>query len=248
MIRISVLVALTLLVPTRAFAQVGDPEAGREVFEANCAMCHGSDASGMMGIHPSLRGAVERLTLEGVEVTVLNGRDTSPPMPSFGGRLSEEELDDVVAYLDTLPVGPRNFGAEDGGMMGMDGMMDGGMWYWLAWIALFLVVLSWIIIASVFVTRALWKRDDGRRRVTHPNPVQSEHGFGRAPGALEQPPGRKPSSVTSTRRWMAAFEGSAFAAPSAWMQKLASSPGEMSSRTMSLRAPSLNNSVSMSCS
>lgn len=125
MIRISVLVALTLLVPTRAFAQVGDPEAGREVFEANCAMCHGSDASGMMGIHPSLRGAVERLTLEGVEVTVLNGRDTSPPMPSFGGRLSEEELDDVVAYLDTLPVGPRNFGAEDGGMMDTDGMMDG---------------------------------------------------------------------------------------------------------------------------
>ena len=125
-------------------------------------MCHGSDASGMMGIHPSLRGAVERLTLEGVEVTMRNGRATTPPMPSFEGRLSEEELDDVVAYLDTLPVGPRNFGAEDGGMMDTDGMMDGGMWYWLAWIALFLVVLSWIIIASVFVTRALWKRGDGR--------------------------------------------------------------------------------------
>ena len=82
----------------------------------------------MMGIHPSFRGAVERLTLEGVEVTMRNGRATNPPMPSFEGRLSEEELDDVVAYLDTLPVGPRNFGAEDGGMMGMDGMMDGGMW------------------------------------------------------------------------------------------------------------------------
>ncbi|MBA2425986.1 MAG: c-type cytochrome [Actinobacteria bacterium] len=162
MIRISVFVALTLLVPTRSLARAGDPEAGREVFEANCAMCHGSDASGMMGIHPSLRGAVERLTLEGVEVTMRNGRATNPPMPSFEGRLSEEELDDVVAYLDTLPVGPRNFGAEDGGMMGMDGMMDGGMWSWLAWIALFLVVLAGFIIASVFVTRALWKRGDGR--------------------------------------------------------------------------------------
>ena len=29
----------------------GDPTVGREVFEANCAMCHGQDASGMMGMH-----------------------------------------------------------------------------------------------------------------------------------------------------------------------------------------------------
>lgn len=161
MIRICIFVALTTLVPTQSFAQA-DPGTGREVFEANCAMCHGQDASGLMGIHPSLRGAVERLTLEGVEVTVRNGRDTNPPMPSFEGRLSEEEIGDVVAYLDTLPVGSRNFGAEDGGMVDMDGMMDGGMWSWLAWIALFLVVLAGIIIASVFVTRALWKRGDGR--------------------------------------------------------------------------------------
>lgn len=38
----------------------GDPERGERVFRAECAMCHGSDARGMMGMHPSLRGAVER--------------------------------------------------------------------------------------------------------------------------------------------------------------------------------------------
>lgn len=152
---------LTLLASSQALAQTGDPDAGREVFEANCAMCHGQDASGMMGMHPSLRGAVERLTLEGVEVTVRNGRDTMPPMPAFEGRLTDQEIDDVIAYLDTLPVGARNFGAEGDGMMDMDGMMDGSMWSWLAWIVLFLVVLAAAVIASIFVTRSLWKRGDG---------------------------------------------------------------------------------------
>jgi putative membrane protein len=154
--------ALLLLVPSQASAQSGNPEAGQKVFEANCAICHGSDASGMMGIHPSLRGAVERLTLEGVEVTVRNGRDTNPPMPSFEGRLSEEEIDDVIAYIDTLPVGPRNFGGEGDGMMDMDGMMDGGMWSWLAWIVVLLFALAGIVIASIFVIRGLWNRG-GRR-------------------------------------------------------------------------------------
>src|SRR5665809_10207 len=77
------------------------------------------------------------------------------PMPAFEDRLTDEEINDVIAYLDTLPVGPRNFGAEG------DGMMDGGMWSWLAWIALFLVVLAAIVVASILVTRALRKKDDG---------------------------------------------------------------------------------------
>jgi putative membrane protein len=155
------LAGVSVLLPSPAWAQSGDPETGRDVFEVNCAMCHGRDASGMMGMHPSLRGAIARLSVEGVEVTIRNGRDTTPPMPAFEDRLTDEEINDVIAYLDTLPVGPRNFGAEGDGMMDMDGMMDGGMWSWLAWIALFLVVLAAIVITSIFVARALWRRQDG---------------------------------------------------------------------------------------
>ncbi len=158
---VGVVAAAIVLIPGPAWAQSGDPETGRDVFQVNCAMCHGQDASGMMGMHPSLRGAVERLTVEGVEVTVRNGRDTMPPMPAFESRLTDEEIDDVIAYLDTLPVGPRNFGAEDDGMMDMDGMMDGGMWSWFVWIVLFLVVLAAVVIASIFVARSRWKRGDG---------------------------------------------------------------------------------------
>lgn len=161
---VSLLVIATIGVAAPARAQsVGDTETGREVFEANCTMCHGQDAGGMIGMHPSLRGAVERLTLEGVEVTIRNGRDTNPPMPAFAGRLSDEEIEDVVAYLDTLPVGPRNFGPDADGMMGgdMDGMMDGGMWFWFAWSVLFFIVLAAVVIASTFVIRGMWGRGGG---------------------------------------------------------------------------------------
>jgi len=115
--------AAAMATPAQAQA---DPQRGRELFERNCAMCHGPDAAGMVGMHPSLRGAVQRLSRAGVEVTIRKGRNTTPPMPSFDRRLSNDQIQDVIAYLDTLPVGPRNFGPEGSGMMDGNGMMGGG--------------------------------------------------------------------------------------------------------------------------
>jgi mono/diheme cytochrome c family protein len=134
-VHVPVAVLLTVAVvvaaaPAPASAQSGDRARGEEIFAQQCAMCHGSDASGMMGMHPALRGAAERLTVEGVEVTVRNGRATTPPMPAFDDRLSDDEIDDVVAYVASLPDGPRNFGpGHDDGMAGSDRgrMMDNGM-------------------------------------------------------------------------------------------------------------------------
>lgn len=120
----------SVAVSSAASAEV---ESGRAVFAANCAMCHGADAGGMMGMHPSLRGAVERLTVEGVEVTIRNGRGTRPPMPAFDDRLDDAEIGQVIAYIDSLPAGPRNFGPESEGGGMMDGMGGGAMsgWMWL---------------------------------------------------------------------------------------------------------------------
>ncbi|MGH2820469.1 MAG: c-type cytochrome [Actinomycetota bacterium] len=141
---------MTMSAPAHAQA---DPRRGREVFEQSCAMCHGQDASGMMGMHPSLRGAVERLSREGVEVTIRQGRDTTPPMPSFEGRITDKEIADVIAYLDTLPAGPRNFGPRgDAGMM-TDGMMGGGMWAWFVWSTLFVLFVAAIVVGAVFLVR-----------------------------------------------------------------------------------------------
>ncbi len=147
----AVLGLLAALSPAAA-SPGSDVDAGRQVYEANCIMCHGADASGMMGMHPSLRGGIERLTREGVEVTIRNGRDTTPPMPAFAGTLSDREVDQVIAYIDSLPPGPRNFGPEEDDMMnGMDGMMGGmGGWMWL----LLLLAAVVVIVAVVAIVRA----------------------------------------------------------------------------------------------
>lgn len=153
----AVLVAVLTVVQAPASGQppAGDVEQGREVFRANCAMCHGSDAAGMMGMHPSLRGAVQRLTVEGVEVAIRKGRATRPPMPAWEGRLTDEQITDVVAYIASLLTGPRNFGpAED--MMGDDGMMDGdtaGMPAAAVWAAVPLAAVLLAVLLAVVVPR-----------------------------------------------------------------------------------------------
>lgn len=162
--------------PTRAAdQQAGDPAAGRQVFEANCAMCHGPQARGMAGMHPSLRGAVQRLSRQGVVVTIREGRDTTPPMPAFDDRLTDTQIADVTAYLASLPPGPRNFGPgqDRGGMMGDDSMMDGGMMdggmMGGGWLTVLLTVLVGVLVLLVTAV-IVWLVRDGRNGRGPPSP------------------------------------------------------------------------------
>lgn len=145
---VALMLSMATGAPSVAAQTSGDPEEGAEVYRSSCAMCHGGEATGMMGMHPALRGAVERLTREGVEVTIRKGRSTQPPMPAFENRLSDGEINDVIAYIETLPDGPRNFGPGDEGGMGrgmMDRMMDGGS----AWLAALVIILVAALAAIV---------------------------------------------------------------------------------------------------
>jgi mono/diheme cytochrome c family protein len=75
----------------------GDPVAGKEVFVTNCSSCHtlaDANASGAIGpnldeTQPSQELAVDRVT---------NGFGG---MPSFSGSLSEQQIQDVAAYVST---------------------------------------------------------------------------------------------------------------------------------------------------
>jgi mono/diheme cytochrome c family protein len=73
----------------------GTAAAGRKVFEANCASCHGSDAkgtkSGVNLVEPAKTDpAAEFLG------TVINGKGAN--MSSFAG-LTDQQLADVYAYI-----------------------------------------------------------------------------------------------------------------------------------------------------
>jgi len=79
---------------------------GRRVFERDCAACHSAYSSaGSKG--PSLQSIFRKKFLPSglpatdrfVEQTIVGGRNMMPPM---GEAVSQEELNDLMAYLHTL--------------------------------------------------------------------------------------------------------------------------------------------------
>jgi len=83
--------------PTEA---AGDPAAGKEVFlgTAGCASCHTlSDAGATGTIGPNLDAA--KPSSEKVVAQVTNG---GGGMPAFGDTLSEEQIQDVAAYVSSV--------------------------------------------------------------------------------------------------------------------------------------------------
>jgi alcohol dehydrogenase (cytochrome c) len=70
----------------------GDPAAGEQIFNDNCSGCHGLSGQGANG-GPTLVGADN---LEAVVAQVTNGGGGMPP---FGGTLSQQQIDDVSAYV-----------------------------------------------------------------------------------------------------------------------------------------------------
>lgn len=96
-------------------------------------------------------------------MTIRNGRRTQPPMPAFGERLSDRQIADVIAYLATLPVGPRNFGPGAGMMEGIPDTLGGQSWAdWIAWA---LIIILTAVEGALRVSRAAASRRDGSRAV-----------------------------------------------------------------------------------
>jgi mono/diheme cytochrome c family protein len=79
----------------KATAAAPDAEAGGEVFSENCSVCHGADGHGGNG-GPDLRTMPKAKEQKGAEEQVTNGGGGMPP---FKGTLSEEEIQNVAAYV-----------------------------------------------------------------------------------------------------------------------------------------------------
>ncbi|HSF81441.1 MAG TPA: c-type cytochrome [Anaerolineales bacterium] len=84
----------------------GDPNNGALLYEQNCAVCHGADGEGRVGATLGRAWSALRVDLR-LESSITNGVEGSP-MPAWGqangGPLGKEEIDDLVAYIMTLPV------------------------------------------------------------------------------------------------------------------------------------------------
>jgi len=98
-------VAARFAVPSAAAFDKGDAAKGKEVFE-QCAVCHNAD-SDEKKMGPGLKGLFKKDKLtNGKKPTEANIRakidEGGNGMPQYKDMLSDQEKDDLIAYLKTL--------------------------------------------------------------------------------------------------------------------------------------------------
>ena len=74
----------------------GNITKGRDIFQINCAACHGVTAKGNVG--PSLRNIATRKSKTELIEQVVSGN--TPPMPKF--KPSKQEMADLLSYLENI--------------------------------------------------------------------------------------------------------------------------------------------------
>ena len=84
----------------------GSIAVGKQVYQANCSICHQDDLTGRPPKIPALAGVVTRTGEEHVRDTITNGApDARPMMPAFGDRLSAEDITNLIVFLKSFKGG-----------------------------------------------------------------------------------------------------------------------------------------------
>ena len=102
-----VAIALLAVIPRLAVAQSGDVTRGAQVYDANCAVCHGPDGQGRIGVNLSQDFPAIDLTAFVRQAVVAGVPGTRMPAWSAanGGPLADQEIDNVVAFVESLGSG-----------------------------------------------------------------------------------------------------------------------------------------------
>jgi len=103
------MIGLLVFSVSNLFAQSGDAAKGKTVFETNCSICHESESEATK-VGPGLKEWSKKPPHEfnGAQHThneeTLRGqiKDGSASMPPMGSLVSEEETNDLVAFILSL--------------------------------------------------------------------------------------------------------------------------------------------------
>jgi cytochrome c oxidase cbb3-type subunit 3 len=80
-------------------AAKGDAAHGKQIFDTNCATCHGAGGVGG-GVGPSLKNEKSRKNFDQAVAWIKNPQ---PPMPKlYPSPLSEKDVQDAAAYVESL--------------------------------------------------------------------------------------------------------------------------------------------------
>jgi cytochrome c553 len=101
--------AFAMLMSTLAGAPVHAQDAAAGQAKAKlCGACHGADGNSVSGQFPSLAGQTARYIY--VELKDFKeGRRTDPVMSNFAAPLSRDDMLDLGAYFEALPLRPNDF-------------------------------------------------------------------------------------------------------------------------------------------
>jgi cytochrome c oxidase cbb3-type subunit 3 len=102
------LALLSLATPPAALAQgrqgaappPTDMAAGRQVFEAQCAWCHGNEGDG--GTGPNLHGRLRHATTHASIVEIITSGIPATDMPAFRSPLTERSIRQTASYVQSL--------------------------------------------------------------------------------------------------------------------------------------------------
>jgi cytochrome c oxidase cbb3-type subunit 3 len=74
---------------------------GQKLFSNNCMQCHGQNGGGMVGPNLTDQYWIHGANLKSIYAVIQNGANNQK-MPSWEGRLSQEEMISVTAYVRSL--------------------------------------------------------------------------------------------------------------------------------------------------
>ena len=92
-----------------AQVQRGNPKAGESVYQQQCLRCHGADLDGNgpdsrdLIVRPAnLRSAISRAKTDWELLVAISNGVLFSPMHSFRGKLTDEQMLDVLSYIRTM--------------------------------------------------------------------------------------------------------------------------------------------------
>lgn len=96
---LTVLVLSLFILNINSTVYAADLEAGEQVFSANCAACHAGGRNIIAPEKTLTKDALEENgmnSIQAITTQVINGKNQ---MPAFGGRLPNEDIDNVANYV-----------------------------------------------------------------------------------------------------------------------------------------------------
>jgi mono/diheme cytochrome c family protein len=132
----------------------GDPNNGAYLYSTNCAVCHGFNGEGRIGVPltrdwPSIR---PDLLVKSVIESGVEGSSMPAWSQNNGGPLTQQEIDDTVVYILTLSAAPSP------AIIETPGTTEGPIRGWPAWVITIVVFVA-ILVAIYYFSPKPQKED-----------------------------------------------------------------------------------------